>query len=266
MKVNVIPFFEDNFAYLVQSKDDDFSAPCFLVDPADAPVVLNAVQALHPQANITHILTTHKHADHSGGNEELAAKLPNVTIIGGKDDQVPAVNKEVTQGDSFQIGTLKIDVLQTPCHTRGHVLYLVSDTVQPDQPAALFSGDTLFIAGCGRFFEGNAAEMHEALNIKAAALPANTLVYCGHEYTVSNLQFAQHVEPNNQDIKNKLTWAKETRAQGKFTVPSTIADELKTNPFMRVAQADVQSFAKTEDLIQVMHALREAKNGFKASL
>ncbi|PIC47414.1 hypothetical protein B9Z55_006783 [Caenorhabditis nigoni] len=157
----------------------------------------------------------------------------------------------------------QIRSFSTPCHTSGHICYFVSDPSNESEPPVLFTGDTLFIAGCGRFFEGTAPQMDTALNKILKVLPEETLVYPGHEYTVANLKFAAHVEPQNPDVAAKLKWAQEQREKGLFTVPSTIFDEKATNPFMRVVESEeVQKTVETNDPIEGMAKLREMKNNF----
>jgi hydroxyacylglutathione hydrolase len=228
------------------------------VDPVDADKVY--AEAKQRGVRIDTVLTTHSHWDHAGGNEslvELVAKEEQRTlqVIGGNDDGVPSVTREVGHGDSVQVGSLSVSVFHTPCHTRGHVLYLCD--------GALFTGDTLFVAGCGRFFVGTPDEMHYALNEVVAKLPPATQIYCGHEYTVSNLRFAAHVEPQNQAIQKKLAWAIERTTAELPTIPSTVAEELETNPFMRVQQPAVQVFASgAQDPVEVMRVLRTTKDSF----
>lgn len=228
------------------------------VDPFDAKKVYDAAQAQN--VNIALILTTHSHFDHAGGNRALteliqARESRSIPVVGGPGEgAVEAVTRQVTTGDSVAVGSLSVDVLFTPCHTRDHVLYHCQD--------ALFTGDTLFIGGCGRFFSGVPAEMHHALNEVVAKLPAETKIYCGHEYTASNLRFAAHVEPENAAVKQKLDWALRKTAASEFTIPSTVAEELETNPFMRVDQPAVRAFAKSDDPVAVMGALRFAKDNF----
>ncbi|GLD95826.1 hypothetical protein PINS_up004504 [Pythium insidiosum] len=261
LQIEVIPVLSDNYAYLLI---DDTTRVAAAVDPVDADKVLARAQALG--VKITTILTTHSHWDHAGGNEALVERLtePSLVVVGGVDDNVPMVTREVTTGDRIAVGTLEIQVFHTPCHTRGHVLYLCED--------ALFTGDTLFIAGCGRFFAGSPAEMHHALNGVVASLPDATRVFCGHEYTLSNLRFAAHVEPANEAVQRKLAWAQQQTQAGVPTIPSTVADERATNPFLRVAHTDVQRFVVAEcgvdsalaarDPVAVMGALRAAKDTF----
>ena len=158
-------------------------------------------------------------------------------------------------GDVFQLGGEDVQVLGVPCHTRGHVAYLWDGN--------LFCGDTLFVAGCGRFFEGEAREMDEALNHVFGSLPGTTKVYCGHEYTVGNLLFARSVEPDNQQVQEKLVWAQQQRAKGLSTVPSTLEEEWSYNPFMRVGEPDVQKQVGHDEPVSVMKALRELKNEFR---
>lgn len=229
------------------------------VDPVEADKVLAKAEELEVQ--ITTVLTTHSHWDHAGGNKALRDLVLSHTgkaleaVVGGEGDGVEAVTREVAHGDVVRIGDLSVDVLFTPCHTRGHVLYHCQD--------ALFTGDTLFIAGCGRFFAGTPAEMNYALNELVAKLPVETKIYCGHEYTTSNLRFASHVEPQNEAVQAKLYWAIEQQRAEKPTIPSTIADELATNPFMRVHEASVQRFVGgATDPVAVMGLLRSAKDKF----
>jgi hydroxyacylglutathione hydrolase len=196
-----------------------------------------------------------------------------VAVVGGEKDNVTACTLPVKDGHKLTIGeATQVNVLFSPCHTRGHVLYHV--TAQPSsattspQAGAVFTGDTLFIAGCGRFFEGSAAEMHHNLNTLVASLPASTAVYCGHEYTQSNLEFAAWAEPSNADVKAKLQWAKERRRQRLSTLGTTVAEEQRINPFMRVGVQEIaQRVARWLDKnvdgneqVRVMAAVREAKD------
>lgn len=215
---------------------------------------------------ITHVLTTHHHWDHADGNQGMVDAIPGLVVVGG-DDRIQAITKKMSSEEELHVGTLTIKILFTPCHTSGHVLYYVVDSSQPkDSPAVLFTGDTLFVAGCGRFFEGTGEQMHHALNEVIASLPHNTLVYVGHEYTIANLKFARHVEPDNKHVADKIAEAEKTRANGLFTVPSSIAAELSFNPFMRVNEPAVRKSLGLDaaaSAAEVMAALREAKNTYK---
>lgn len=165
------------------------------------------------------ILTTHHHWDHAGGNEKLVEKFAEshssaLEVYGG-DDRIGALTNKVTQDDIVRLGNLTIRCLFTPCHTTGHICYFLESEKGEH---AVFTGDTLFQGGCGRFFEGTAEQMHSALIGKLSQLPDDTNVYCGHEYTVQNLAFGQHVEPNNETIANKIKWAQAQRANNLPTV------------------------------------------------
>jgi hydroxyacylglutathione hydrolase len=267
------------------------------VDPVEPDKVLAVVDEARktlPSLRVSHVLTTHKHSgstrlrsvsararelvcahrrlhacartaratDHAGGNEEFARRVKGVEVVGGKEDAVAGCTRPVADGERLALGQTHVRVLHVPCHTRGHVWYLVEGG-EGGRGGALLSGDTLFVAGCGKFFEGSAEEMHHALCVRARALPGDTRVFCGHEYTVSNLLFALAVEPDNVAARNKLAWARDTRARGLPTVPSTLADELATNPFMRVGEAAVRAFTGKSDAVEVMAELRRRKNEFK---
>jgi len=257
MKVVQVPVLSDNIAYLLIDEATHIAAA---VDPAEPDKVLAA--AAREGVEIKYILTTHHHWDHAGGNEGMVAQLPNLAVYGG-DDRIPKMTNKVGNSDSFQVGNnVRVDVFFTPCHTSGHVLYVASST-NSQQPKALFSGDTLFIGGCGRFFEGSASQMYHALIEVVAELPKDTQVYCGHEYTEQNLRFALTVEPQNQVLKEKYDWATKKRAAGQSTIPSTVEEELAFNPFMRVRERTVLAVTGQTDPIQAMDALRNQKNAFK---
>jgi len=228
------------------------------VDPAEPTKVLEAAQ--REGVRIESILTTHHHLDHAGGNEEFKKQQAHVAVYGG-DDRIGALTNKVQEGDQFKVGGLEVQVHFTPCHTSGHVLYFVRDP--KSNPPAIFTGDTLFIGGCGRFFEGTAQQMYHALCEVVASLPKETRVYCGHEYTVKNLEFALSIEPDNDALKKKMDWCKEQRANGKPTIPSTVEEELSFNPFMRVAEKTVAGAVGLQDPIKIMDELRRRKNNFK---
>jgi hydroxyacylglutathione hydrolase len=257
MEVHILPALADNYMYLLV---DEVSREAAVIDPVEPEKVLVAVQ----QKNVilSTILTTHHHWDHAGGNEGmLTAAGRELRVVGG-DQRIPALNHPVSDGDVLQLGSLHIQCLATPCHTTGHICYYVKANTSTCNPA-VFTGDTLFIAGCGKFFEGTADQMHSALISKLSALPDNTKVYCGHEYTVNNLKFAKTVEPENPDLVAKTEWANTKRALNEPTVPSSIGQEKLFNPFMRVNVPSVMSFTGTSDPIATMAALRRAKDNFR---
>ena len=249
MQIHQIPILGDNYCHLVV---DDATGDAAVVDPAEPQPVIEAIE--RAGVVLTHILCTHHHFDHAGGNLGLLERYPKAQIVGGAHDaaRIPGISIQVDHDDAVEMGALSGRVLSVPCHTSGHVAYLFED--------ALFCGDTLFVGGCGRFFEGDAEQMHHALNHVFAALPPSTRVFCGHEYTVANLEFAVGVEPANAAARTKLDWARAQQAKGRSTVPSTLKEELEHNPFMRVTAATIQAVVGASDPVSVMAALRARKN------
>ncbi|KAF7729739.1 hypothetical protein EC973_003817 [Apophysomyces ossiformis] len=205
-------------------------------------------------------MTTHHHWDHAGGNTKLLEKVPGLSCYGGS-NQVKGVTHIVADSKPFQVGELTIQPMATFGHTMDHICYYVED--KDGNQHAVFTGDCLFSSGCGRLFEGSAQDMHKALTA-IGNLPKECKIYFGHEYTSSNLKFAQHVEPHNADIQEKVSWA---RAVG-TTTPSSVQNEKLTNPFMRVAEKSVQEFALRESGSssatpdEVLGILRRAKDNF----
>jgi len=256
MKVQILPALADNYMYLLV---DEATKEAAIVDPVEPDKVLAAVA--QQNLNLSTVLTTHHHWDHAGGNTALAAKVPTLRVVGG-DDRIGALTQQVKDGDKLQVGNLNILCIATPCHTTGHICYYV--TSSGDTDGAVFTGDTLFIAGCGKFFEGTAAQMHSALIQKLSFLPDTTRVYCGHEYTENNLKFAATIEPNNAAIQHKMSWARSKRASNEPTVPSTIGEEKEFNPFMRVSVSSVQKHVGSSDPVETMGLLRRRKDQFKA--
>jgi len=257
MKVVPVPVSNDNYAYLLI---DESSNKAAAVDPYDVYKVSAAADA-HGVEIIAGI-TTHHHFDHSGGNNIFASKYPGVTIYGGS-SKVPALTKLLHDKDEFSIGDhIHVRCLATPCHTQDSICYYVTDTKDKTQAGGVFTGDTLFIAGCGRFFEGVGSEMVLALNY-LGTLPDQTIVYNGHEYTAGSLAFGKHIDPQNPGLarlfdilqKNKIT-----------TGLTTIADEKEWNVFMRLdSEAVKRATASESDTPEsaIMSALRELKNNFR---
>lgn len=256
MRVELLPALSDNYMYLLIDVDTREAA---VVDPVEPIKVVEAVRK--HGVKLTTILTTHHHWDHASGNEKMVKLFPGLKVYGG-DDRVDAITKKVSHSHSFKLGSLGVKCLFTPCHTTGHICYYVTKE-NSSEPSAVFTGDTLFVAGCGKFFEGTAEQMYKALIGILGSLPPETRVYCGHEYTVSNLKFARHVEPDNEVIQKKLEWAKEKCSNGEATVPSTLAEEFTFNPFMRVKEKSVQDHVKQTEPIETMRSLRKEKDGFR---
>ena len=223
--VLMIPAIEDNYMYILFDKATKVAAA---IDPVEAPRLAAVVKKVG--LDLKMILTTHSHWDHDGGNAELVKLFPGISVFGGKGDKAKAVTKEVADGDAIELGNLKVSVLFTPCHTPGHVCYYV---VGESGPGVVFTGDTLFIGGCGNFNTGTPKQMFEAFQ-KLSKLPAETLVCCGHEYTSANLAYARFVEPDNNDLRKKSQWVAERRKANLPTIPSTLQEEAATNPFWRV--------------------------------
>jgi hydroxyacylglutathione hydrolase len=224
--IQCIPAFSDNYIWLLT--DDQRNAA--VVDPGDAAPVLAALNAA--QLTLTAIMLTHHHRDHGGGVAELRAAFPTVRIYGPAERRLPEVTDSVREGDAFTPAGLMtaLQVLELPGHTASHVAYLGA--------GRLFCGDTLFAGGCGRVFDGTFAQLAASL-ARIAALPPETLCYCAHEYTLANLGFAQWVEPENAALAARSAEVTAQRAAGMATVPSQLAVELATNPFLRTAEAAV---------------------------
>ncbi|KAF7359353.1 Lactamase-B domain-containing protein [Mycena sanguinolenta] len=256
MKITPVPVRQDNYAYILV---DEATKVAAAVDPYDVDKVTAAADSLGVQ--LVCALTTHHHHDHSGGNKVFATTFPDAVIYAGS-DQAPAATKFVKDGDEFTLGkNIRIKCLATPCHTQDSICYHVTDASDASHPGGVFTGDTLFIGGCGRFFEGNATEMHAALS-KLGSLPDETIAYIGHEYTADNAKFGMHVEPENKDIARLADLAKNNKVTAGLT---TIGDEKKWNVFMRLGDAAVrratEASADTPDSA-VMNALREQEEQF----
>jgi hydroxyacylglutathione hydrolase len=257
LQVEIVPCLEDNYAYVLRAPG---SKRAVVVDASEAAPVRLALQRLGLE--LAAILSTHHHLDHVGGNEELARENPGLKVFGFQSDRgrLPGLTDALADGAAFDVGGFGFRALHIPGHTLGAVAYVCDD--------AVFTGDTLFVAGCGRIFEGTAGQMYTSLNEKLGSLPDATRVFCGHEYTAKNLEFAAHLEPGNEAVRAKAEQVARLRAQGQPTVPSTIGEERATNPFMRVESPDIlgqvaQDLAGDRSPQAVLGAVRRAKDRYR---
>lgn len=260
LDVYLVPMFDDNYCPVIIDKVHNQVA---CVDPGQASSIIEAMNTLNSSLDI--ILITHKHHDHVGGNLILKEKYPNVKVIGTQYEHVPGLDIGVGEESTFLFGDNLVTVMKTACHTKGHVSFLF--TTKDDKENGnfhhnlLFCGDTLFVGGCGRFFEGDAQDMLANMD-RFSSLPDSTAVYCAHEYTESNFKFLASVYP--EICSEKYEFVKSLRAQGLPTVPSTIAEEKRTNLFMRCHDSSLQLLLKTNNSPTLtMARLRKLKNEFK---
>lgn len=259
MQVVPVPQLSDNYAYLVV---DDANGEAGVVDCAEAAPVLD--ELARRGLRLTTVLATHHHYDHVGGHADLLSRVPDLTIYGSADDapRIPGITDRVRDGDQVRVGSLRGRVVLIPAHTSGHVAYHFPEA------QVVFTGDTLFAGGCGRLFEGDAAQMMASL-AKLAALPDQTLVYCGHEYTQKNLEFALTLEPGNASLGAKKQRVDELRRRGAPTVPSTIGEEKATNPFLRTSSPELERSVRARvpgvppgDAVALFAAVRALKDRF----
>jgi hydroxyacylglutathione hydrolase len=249
LTIHMFPCLADNYGYLLHDEESGATAA---VDTPDAAAI--DAQLAAKGWRLTHILNTHHHADHAGGNLELKRRT-GCTIVGPRADaaRIPGIDVAVGEGDVVELGSHRAAVFDTPGHTRGHIVYHFAAN------RAAFVGDTLFALGCGRLFEGTPGQMWSSLQ-KILQWSDDTRIYCAHEYTQSNARFALTVEPQNRALKERAAAVAQLRAAGRATVPSTLGEERATNPFLRPQSrdlratielpgaADVDVFAKTRAL------------------
>jgi len=259
--INVIALsaLSDNYIWILASNKMN---GIYVVDPGDSRPVLNWLNNKH--LHLKGILITHHHPDHVGGVRDLLAHC-NVPVFGPRDCPASCVTHPLDEGDALNCLGLNLHVLSVPGHTLDHIAYFSG--THDNQSPILFSGDTLFAGGCGRLFEGTAEQMHFSLE-KLSSLPDQTSVFCGHEYTISNLLFAAAVEPDNKDIESRLKKDKKRLAEGNPTLPTTIGLERRTNPFLRTKEPAVVSkvLSNTDENcnepVNIFAALRKWKDNF----
>ncbi len=257
LSILTVPAFDDNYLWLAHNGQH-----AIVVDPGDAEAIVQALTQHNLQ--LSAILLTHHHPDHIGGVPALVERF-KVPVYGPSNDGIAGIDHALNDGDVVSISTLnlQLEVISVPGHTLGHIAYYAA------QQSWLFCGDTLFAGGCGRLFEGTPAQMLNSLD-RLAALPDNTAVYCAHEYTLSNLRFAQEIEPDNSALAARIQSEQAKREQNIPTIPSQIGLEKQTNPFLRIREATVQArlvaagkiFADQDDASNFA-ALREWKNTYR---
>ena len=247
--VEIVPCLSDNYAYLVKSGDS-----CAIVDPSEPRPVREALAK--KGWKLTHILNTHHHLDHCGGNLDLKQETGAKVVGPGKDAaRIPGLDVGVDEATGWEFDGRKVQVLEVPAHTRGAITFVIDGNA--------FTGDTLFTLGCGRMFEGDPQMMWTSLS-KLMTLPDDTKVWCGHEYTQSNGRFALTLEPGNAALKARMEDVNAARAAGKPTVPSTMGLEKRTNPFLRPAAAEIRKSLGLEQAgdVAVFGEIRARKDKF----
>lgn len=253
MDLKILPVLKDNYTYLLH---DGVSGETAAVDPSLAEPVL--IELNRQGWRLTHIFSTHHHWDHTDGNLPLKeATGCKVMGFSGDANRIPGIDIKLVDGECFRFGESDVRVMHIPGHTLGHIAYVLASE------RMLFCGDTLFSLGCGRLFEGTPAQMQESLE-KLSQLPGDTQVYCGHEYTEANGRFALTLEPGNQALHDRLAEVKQLRTQEKPSLPSTIAQENATNPFLRWKSREIRRNLGMgeESNVEIFAEVRRRKDHF----
>jgi hydroxyacylglutathione hydrolase len=257
MQVNRLPALSDNYIFLLYARNQNIAA---VVDPAEAQPVLRCLEELG--AKLVAIFNTHHHMDHVGGNRQLIQHFPDVRVYGGDRDRgrIPGQQVFCSEGDKVEFADRIGEVLFVPGHTSGHIAYYFPPEVD-GEAGDLFCGDTLFAGGCGRLFEGTPTQMVDSLS-KLRNLPDNTRVWCAHEYTLKNLQFALTVDAQNLDLQARFADVQAARERKEATVPSLLGVEKRTNPFLRWEEPTLQAAVKSSEPVQAFSRLRGMKDRF----
>ena len=254
LQIIPVPAFKDNYLWLIHNGQH-----AIVVDPGDAMPVINTLKKLG--LDLQTILITHHHQDHIGGVEQLQQTYPHVKVYAPKQEHYAFAHQPVSEPDTIDLGNWisPAKVLDVPGHTLGHIAYYI----EQQQQQWLFCGDTLFGAGCGRLFEGTPQQMMSSLQ-KICTLPATTQIYCTHEYTLTNINFARTLEPGNPALLQRYHDAQQQLASGKPTLPSTLALELNTNPFLRSDSLEIQVSLQLENptQLQTFTKTRELRNSY----
>nr|XP_010927891.1 hydroxyacylglutathione hydrolase 2, mitochondrial [Elaeis guineensis] len=254
LQIELVPCLQDNYAYLLHDTD---TGTVGVVDPSEAVPVINALE--RKNQNLTYILNTHHHYDHTGGNMELKARYGAKVIGSSKDrERIPGIDIALHDGETWRFAGHQVLVMETPGHTKGHISYYFPGC------GAIFTGDTLFSLSCGKLFEGNPEQMFSSLQ-KIMSLPDETNIYCGHEYTLSNSKFALSIEPNNEALKEYAEHVAQLRSKKLPTIPTTLKKEKLCNPFLRTSSSEIRQNLKIPAAAsdaQALGVIRRAKDHF----
>jgi len=253
MLITPIPCLTDNYAYIIS---ENYSKIVGVIDPSESTPIINFLKKENLKLN--YILNTHHHYDHIGGNNKLK-KLYNAKVVGfeGDKDRIPGIDIVLKDNEKWTFGKSLVKIMHIPGHTSGHICFFF------EKEKIAFTGDTLFSLGCGRIFEGDHKQMLNSLN-KIKALPKDTKIYCGHEYTYKNAQFCLKYDSNNIDLKKKFEKIKKLRSKNLPTIPTNLEEELKTNIFLRCDQNDlkIKLNMKNQEDFKVFTEVRNLKDGF----
>lgn len=250
--ISFVRAFKDNYIWILHDKNNIWA-----IDPGDAQPVIDLIQQNH--FVLSGILLTHHHQDHSGGIPRLHEEYGNIPVYGSHKSPIKQISKHLKHGDVISCGSFTFEVIEIPGHTLDHIAFYGN--------SSLFCGDTLFSVGCGKVFEGTAEQMYSSL-LKLKHLPDSTKVYCGHEYTLANIRFAQHIDPDNLHLNDKLILATKLYEHNGCTLPSELQSEKLSNPFLRcddpkiIEATEKYTKKKLSNPVEVFHQLREWKNKF----